>query len=47
LKGLKTDSNKKKIGFTRFDFGGLFMNRYKQGVKQVKSFGYVGGKEYF
>jgi len=43
----KTYSNEKKCAFTRLDFGRLFMNRYKRGVKPAKSFGYVGGKEYF
>jgi hypothetical protein len=39
--------NEKKFGFTRFGFSRLFMNRYNEDVKQAKSFGYVGGKEYF
>jgi hypothetical protein len=35
------------FAFTRFGFGGLVMNRYNRDVKWGKSFGYVGGKEYF
>ena len=28
----------KKIDFTRLDFGGLFINRYKRGAKPAKKF---------
>jgi hypothetical protein len=44
---LKHKKNQKKFAFTRLDLGRLFINRYKQGAKPAKSFGYVGGKEYF
>ena len=43
----KTDSNKKKFGFSRLDLGGVVINKYILIVKPGKSFGFVGGKEYF
>ena len=37
----------KKVWFSRLEFARMFIYKYKQGVKPAKSFGYVGGKQYF